>query len=49
MDATDQEMMLISYKILQKYQNKDKTVQNKVNTVCLKHSTFVGPESVILS
>ena len=27
MDATDQEMMLLSYKILQKYQNKGKSIQ----------------------
>ena len=40
MDATDQEMMSLSYKILQKYQNRDKTIQNKVNYVMLNTQYF---------
>ena len=36
MDDTDQEMMPLSYQILQKYQNRDKILQNKVNTIMLK-------------
>ena len=45
MDATDQEMMPTSYKILQKYQNKEKSVQNKVNTSMLKAKSFCGTGS----
>ena len=34
MDATDQEMMPTSYKILQKYQNEEKAYKTKLIPVC---------------
>ena len=35
-------MMPLSYQMLQKYENKDKSVQHKVNTAMLKTQSFCG-------
>ena len=48
MDDTDQEIMPLSYQILQKYQNRDKILQNKVNSRMIKTQYFHGAGSCII-
>ena len=45
MDATDQEIISLSYQMSQNFQNKRKNAQNKVNNGMLKTESFHGAGS----